>query len=81
MHSTRGTCGEIPKKREHRSGFIASQELGGEVKKGDSVDDDLGLGWELDLGIRAGSKTLKRAEAVFRENPEIKQRILAAIVK
>ena len=39
----------------------------------DSVDGDLGLGWEVDLGIRGESKALKRAEAVFRENPEIKQ--------
>jgi hypothetical protein len=32
-----------------------------------------GLGWELDLGIRGESKTLKQAEAVFRENPKVKQ--------
>jgi hypothetical protein len=60
------SCGESPKKREH----TAAQD--GEVSKGDSVDD-LGLGWELDLGIRGKSKTSKRAESVFRENPEIKQ--------
>ena len=27
----------------------------------------------MDLGIRGESKTLKRAESVFRENPEVKQ--------
>jgi hypothetical protein len=35
----------------------------GEVKERESVDD-LGLGWEVGLGIRGESKTLKRAEAV-----------------
>jgi hypothetical protein len=47
----------------------------GEIRKGDSVDDDLELGWELDLGIRGESKASKRAESAFRENPEIKKRI------
>jgi hypothetical protein len=43
----------------------------GEVRKGDSIDD-LGLGWELDLGIRGVSKASMQAEVVFRENPKIK---------
>jgi hypothetical protein len=45
----------------------------GEIRKEDSVDDDLGLGWELDLGIRGESGALKRTESVFSENPKIKQ--------
>jgi hypothetical protein len=45
----------------------------GEIRKGDSGDDDLELGWELDLGIRGESKISKRAEWVFRENLKIKQ--------
>jgi hypothetical protein len=60
-------CGENPKKESTR------QYKNGEVKREGSVDDDLGLGWELDLGIRRESKTSKRAEGVFRENPKIKQ--------
>jgi hypothetical protein len=46
--------------------------LDGEVREGDSVDDDLGLGWELNLSIRGKTKILNQAVAVFRENPEIK---------
>ena len=62
-----GSCPALPEaeNKEHK----AVQD--GEVRKGDSVDDDLGLGWELDLGIRGESKASKRAEAVFRENPKI----------
>ena len=48
----------------------------GEVREGDSVDD-LGLGWELDLGIRGESKTSKRAEAVYRKTSKIKQILYA----
>ena len=61
-----GSCPALPEaeNKEHK----AVQD--GEVEKEDS-DDGLGLGWELDLGIRGESKTLKRAEAVFRENPKI----------
>ena len=64
-----GSCPASPEaeNKEHK----AVQD--GEVRKGDSVDDDLGLGWELDLGIRGESKASKRAEVVFRENPKIKQ--------
>jgi hypothetical protein len=36
---------------------------------------------ELNLGVAEVSKTLKRAEPVFRENPGIKKRILAATRK
>jgi hypothetical protein len=56
------------KKRVHK----AVQD--GEVREGDSVDD-FGPGWQLDLGIRGKSKTLNRAEPVFRKNPEVKQNI------
>ena len=39
------------------------------------------LGLELNLGVSGVSRALKRAEAVFRENSEIKQRILSEIGK
>jgi len=35
----------------------------------------------LNLGVEGGSKALKGAESVFRENPEIKQRVLSATGK
>ena len=39
------------------------------------------LGWELDLGVAGVSRALKRVESAFRENAEIKQRILSARAK
>jgi hypothetical protein len=38
-------------------------------------------GWELNLGVAEVSSALKRAESVFRENPDLKQRILSATGK
>ena len=59
--------GESLKKAEHK------EVQDGEVRKGDSVDEDLRLRWKLDLGIRGVNETLNQAEAVFRGNPKIKQ--------
>jgi hypothetical protein len=55
-----------PKKRKHKT----IQDW--KIRKGDSVGH-LALGWELDLGIRGEIKASNQAEAVFRENPKIKQ--------
>jgi len=39
------------------------------------------LGRELNLGVSGVSRALGRIEAVFRERPEIKEKILSAIGK
>jgi len=45
------------------------------------ISGELQSGRELNLGVAGVSGALKRAELVFRENPEIKQRIVSATGK
>jgi len=52
--------------------YAAIRELGYSGKE---------LGQELNIGSAGVSRALRRAESVFREKPEMKQRLLSAIVK
>jgi hypothetical protein len=45
------------------------------------IGEELQLRQEMNLGVAGVSRALKGAESVFRENPEIKQRILSATGK
>jgi NCAIR mutase (PurE)-related protein len=51
------------------------------LRRSSALMTGIELGWELDLGVAGVSRALKRVESAFRENAEIKQRILSARAK